>query len=136
MATVTVGSRISESVAQQLIGTYKDEEGWFPDKTRAAWVSLPDIADITALINESGGDGVRIYFAKYPSVVDVPGTPDPAYKGRVTIVFIPTLAAPDGTHQDLFPPISSATVPANGGQGYNHTELCPPNCPTTPPPNE
>lgn len=135
MATFTVGGRISESVAQQLIGTYKDEEGWFPDKTRAAWLSLADITDLTALINESGGDGIRIYFAKYPTNIDIPGTPDPAYKGRVTLVFIPTLATAGGAHQDLFSPIPSATVPANGGQGYNHSELCPPNCPPAQPTN-
>jgi len=140
------GSRISAATAQQLIGTYKAEEGWPPDKTRAVWFSLASIGDIQALISENGGDGVEIYFGKYPSDVDIPGTPDPAYKGKVTLVFIPTLATPDGGHQDLFPPTapnSSAAArtnaqsfaPADGGdQGFNHGGLCPPNCPTMPPP--
>ncbi len=53
------GSRISVPVAQQLIGTYKNEEGWPPDRTRAVWFSLASIADIQALIDESNGDGIR-----------------------------------------------------------------------------
>ena len=133
MSAVTEGSRISESVAQQLIGTYKAEEGWTPDKTRAVWFSSADIADIASLINESGGDGIRIYFGKYPATTDIPGTPDPAYKGKVTLVFIPTVAGEGGSHQDLFPPVAGpGAAAADGGQGYNHGSLCPPNCSTTP----
>jgi len=47
------GSRISAATAQQLIGTYKAEEGWPPDKTRAVWFSLASIGDIQALISET-----------------------------------------------------------------------------------
>ena len=125
------GSPIPERFAQLLIDTYKTEEGWTPDKTRAVWFSLADLASIQSLINNAGGDGVRIYFGKYPLDVDIPGTPDPAYKGRVTTVLIPTLAAPDGSHQDLFSPLPPDS--GNGPQGYNHGELCPPNCPGHPP---
>jgi hypothetical protein len=135
------GSRIPEPVAQLLIGTYKNEEGWPPDKTRAVWFSLSSIQDIKALIDENEGDGVRIYFGKYPSDVDVPGTPDPSYKGKVTVVFIPTVTAADGSHTDIFPATVSATNAANAvaaadddGNGYNHGSLCPPNCSQTPPP--
>ena len=125
------GSRIPQSVAQQLIETYKTEEGWAENKTRAVWFSLANFADIIALINENSGDGARIYFGKYPSDVDIPGTPDPSYKGMVTLVFIPTLATASGTHQDLFPatpPVSVAVAARNGdgGQGFNHGGLCPP----------
>ncbi|HWK02395.1 MAG TPA: hypothetical protein VNS58_02105 [Puia sp.] len=125
------GSPIPESIAQQLINTYMTEEGWAPDKTRAIWFSPADLANIQGLINAAGGDGVRIYFGKYPSDLDIPGTPDPAYKGKVTVVFIPTLAAPNGSHQDLFPALPQAGSTDDGDQGYNHGELCPPNC--TPP---
>jgi len=136
------GGRIPAPVAQQLIGTYKAEEGWPPDKTRAVWFSLDSIIDIQALIDEYGGDGIRIYFGKYPSDVDIPGTPDPAYKGKVTLVFIPTAAGKDGAHNDIFPPVVDGTsaaariaAPADGGgSGYNHGGLCPPNCGTTSPP--
>ena len=129
------GSRVPSSVAQQLIGTYKTEEGWPPDKTRAVWFSLASIIDIQTLISENNGDGIRIYFGKYPSDVDVAGTPDPAYKGKVTLVFIPTVTASDGSHQDLFPPVANGTTPQDdGGDGYNHGGLCPPNCGQTPPP--
>ncbi len=128
------GSPIPENIARQLINTYKTEEGWTPDKTRAVWFSLADLAGIVALVNETGGDGVRIYFGKYPSDVDIPGTPDPAYKGRVTTVFIPTLATPDGAHQDLFSPLPPADGQEGQAQAYNHGGLCPPNCPPPPPP--
>jgi len=130
------GARVPAAVAQQLIGTYKNEEGWFPDKTRAVWFSLASIIDIQALINENGGDGARIYFGKYPSDMDVPGTPDPLYKGKVTLVFIPTLTAADGSHQDLFPPTaaSATALGDGGGSGYDHGGLCPPNCGQIPPP--
>ena len=130
------GSTITAAVAQQLIGTYKNEEGWPPDKTRAVWFSLDAIAGIQALIQGSNGDGVRIYFGKYPSVVDIPGTPDPAYKGKVTLVFIPTVTGPDGSHNDIFPPVAPGTMGVldGGGTGYDHGSLCPPNCPTEPPP--
>ena len=129
-------SSIPESTAQLLINTYKTEEGWTPDKTRAIWFSLEDLTAIETLVNDAGGDGVRIYFGKYPSDVDIPGTPDPAYKGRVTLVFIPTLATPDGSHQDQFSPLPQAG--GNGGTAlaYDHGELCPPNCPPPPPPTQ
>ncbi|MBN9379361.1 MAG: hypothetical protein J0H74_01265 [Chitinophagaceae bacterium] len=130
------GSRITAAVAQQLIGTYKNEEGWPPDKTRAVWFSLDAIADIQALISASAGDGIRIYFGKYPSDVDIPGTPDPAYKGKVTLIMIPTVTGSDGSHNDIFPPVAPGTMVAldDGGTGYDHGSLCPPNCPTEPPP--
>jgi len=129
------GSRISAPIAQQLIGTYKDEEGWPPDKTRAVWFSLASIVDIQALIDENDGDGIRVYFGKYPSDVDIEGTPDPAYKGRVTLVFIPTVTGTGGSHEDLFPPIAPQNLVLDGGgQGFDHGSLCPPNCPTMPPP--
>lgn len=132
------GSRVPAGVAQLLIGTYKNEEGWPPDKTRAVWFSLSSIRDIQALIDEHEGDGVRIYFGKYPSDVDVPGTPDPSYKGKVTVVFIPTVTADDGSHTDIFPATVSntgaATAPDDDGNGYNHGGLCPPNCSQPPTP--
>lgn len=130
------GSRITAAVAQQLIGTYKNEEGWPPDKTRAVWFSLDAIADIQTLIEGSSGDGIRIYFGKYPTDVDIPGTPDPACKGKVTLVFIPTVTGTDGSHDDIFPPVASGAMTAldDGDEGYNHGALCPPNCPKTPPP--
>ena len=130
------GSRITAAVAQQLIGTYKNEEGWPPDKTRAVWFSLDAIEDMQTLIEESGGDGIRIYFGKYPSGVDIPGTPDPACKGKVTLVFIPTATGIDGSHDDIFPPVASGAMAAldDGGTGYDHGALCPPNCPMEPPP--
>ena len=135
------GSRISTAVAQQLIGTYKNEEGWPPDRTRAVWFSLDSIVDIQALITEHGGDGIRIYFGKYPQDVDVPGTPDPAYKGKVTLVFIPTVTGAGGSHDDIFPPtppgastVSAATATTLDDGAYDHGSLCPPNCGQTPPP--
>ena len=129
--TAAGGSRVSQSIAQQLIETYKTEEGWSPNKTRAVWFSIANFSDIIALVNENGGDGARIYFGKYPADVDIPGTPDPSYKGMVTLVFIPTLAIDGGGHQDLFPATPTASVPVaaahgDGSQGYNHGELCPP----------
>ncbi|MDO6434234.1 hypothetical protein Q4E93_26730 [Flavitalea sp. BT771] len=139
------GSRISTPVAQQLIGTYKNEEGWPPDKTRAVWFSLDSLVDMQTLINEHGGDGIRIYFGKYPQDVDIPGTPDPAYKGKVTLVFIPTVTTADGSHQDIFPPVAPDATTASGqpaqnttlagtdGSGYDHGSLCPPNCPPSSP---
>lgn len=132
LSTADGGSPIPENIAQQLINTYKTEEGWTPDKTRAVWFSLADLAGIEVLINDAGGDGVRIYFGKYPSDVDIPGTPDPAYKGRVTLVFIPTLATPDGSHQDLFSPLPPANGSGGPAQAYDHGNLCPPNCPPPP----
>lgn len=131
----TGGSRVPATVAQLLIGTYKNEEGWPPDRTRAVWFSLSAIADIQALIEENGGDGARIYFGKYPLDVDVPGTPDPSYKGKVTLVFIPTVTGPDGSHTDIFPPTASGTpIALDGSSGYDHGSLCPPNCGQIPPP--
>ena len=127
------GIRVPAAIAQQLISTYKAEEGWPPDKTRAVWFSRDSIIDIQALIDENDGDGIRIYFGKYTSDVDVAGTPDPAYKGKVTLVFIPTLPASDGSHQDLFSP-TTASPADDGGEGYDHGGLCPPNCGQTPPP--
>lgn len=130
LSAAGAGSAIPEDVAQQLINTYKTEEGWTPDKTRAIWFSQTDLITIQSLVNDAGGDGVRIYLGKYPSDVDIPGTPDPAYKGKMTLVVIPTLATADG-HQNLFSPLPPAD--GNGtAQAYNHGELCPPNC--TPPP--
>ncbi|HMH23055.1 MAG TPA: hypothetical protein VK563_14825 [Puia sp.] len=125
------GSRIPQSVAQQLIETYKTEEGWADNKTRAVWFSAANFTDILALISENSGDGARIYFGKYPGNADIPGTPDPSDKGMVTLVFIPTLATASGGHQDLFPatpPVSVAVAARNGEdyQGYNHGDLCPP----------
>jgi len=123
---------IPESVAQQLVETYKAEEGWAPDKTRAVWFSVKDFSNIISLVNGYGGDGARIYFGKYPAGADIPGTPDPTYKGMVTLVFIPTLAGPGGSHQDLFPAVPPSSFVAAARttgpdlEGYDHGELCPP----------
>jgi hypothetical protein len=126
------GSRVTQGIAQQLIGTYKTEEGWTETSTRAVWFSTANFSDIIALVNENSGDGARIYFGKYPADVDIVGTPDPSYKGMITLVFIPTLAAEGGGHEDLFPatpPESMAAALADdddGDQGFNHGDLCPP----------
>jgi hypothetical protein len=127
------GSLVPKSVALKLIQTYRIEDGWAPYKTRAAWFSIRDLYDILSLVDSKKGDGVRIYLGKYPSNIDLPGTPDVKYKNqsRTTMVFVPTIGSQDGTHQNIFP-IESLTsadkeiiITDDPLDTFNHGELEP-----------
>lgn len=131
---------ITNKDAIALIKEYKDCEGWGDKRTKSVWFSK---SELLAMIDEipleaDGGDGLRIYFAKYPS--SLPSAPPPTgYENRNTLVFVPTVKGPGGSHTNVIPveayilgqPIpGEPPIPGRppGGSPSNHGQLCPPNC--------
>jgi hypothetical protein len=128
-----VAGPITNEEAIKLIKEYRNCEGWGSGKTRAIWFSAEEIRNILKEIPASMGDGIRIYFAKYPETgVDLPS---PDYKHRNTLVFVPTTIEIIGgvtRHKNIVDveALIDGVPPPNspGGSPSNHGQLCPPNC--------
>jgi hypothetical protein len=117
---------IPNELAKLLIQTYRDEEGWGEGKTRAIWFSTAQMQKMIQMIVDSEGDGMRIYFGKYPKG-EAAGRPDvpEEYKGKETVVFVLTKER----HKDVFDveePIDLHKFLEE--EAYNHGELCPTKC--------
>lgn len=127
---------IPNEQAIKLVKEYRDCEGWGNGKTRAIWFSAKEMMDILKEIPTSMGDGVRIYFGKYPSEgVDLPSDD---YKHRNTLVFVPTTIEIIGgvtRHKNIIDveglldkPSTPTPSRPDDGNASNHGQLCPPNC--------
>lgn len=143
------GKKISKKEVVRLVKKYK--KSGEKKNSISAWFSLANMQEIVKLIgdlNDSAtgktGDGVRLYFSRYPNNVS-----DPEKKDRNTIVCVPTYSLNGGsTHHDY---ISAEEVkklsdeigdPDTDSQveslrsvedeeeelGFNHAELCPSHC--------
>ncbi len=120
---------IPDKEAIMLIKEYKSSEGWGDNKTRAVGFSVTELLQIVDQIKQFSGNGVRIYFAKYPDTGVEP--PNPAYKKRTTLVFVPTNDGRNLLDVEALVDTDIDKIPDNvfgGGKTSNHGNLCPPNC--------
>lgn len=127
-----LGEPIANEAAIYLIKQFKEVEGWASSKTKSVAFSLDDMREIIRQVEFVNGNGVRIYFGKYPET-DVPNLtlPKPSYKGRATVVFIPTVDNQSGGYLNYFeverevikPTFPS--IPTKVGNAYNHGQLEP-----------
>lgn len=119
------------------------------EATHSVWIDAASLGSMMKTIVETSGDGIRVYFSKYPSIKAVP---DPkrfdngAWDNRNSIVIFTTKGAGNSVHQDVFyrstaktaassrlniftsanaapPAASNATLQG----GYNYDGTCPPN---------
>ncbi len=129
-----IGDPIPSEAAIYLIKYFKDVEGWGPSKTKSVAFRLDDLEAILAQVNSIRGNGVRIYFGKYPTI-DIPNLnlPNDSYKGRNTIVFVPTVDDGSGgflnyfeVEREVLKPVFPTIPPAGGTTpAYNHGQLEP-----------
>jgi hypothetical protein len=121
-----------------LLGRPRCEDGQFEqvDNTRSVWFSIDQMKRIVEKIEAEGGDGMRIYFAKYDTM-EIPGLggPNRCYTFQNTLIMVST-EANNNFHFDYFEDRASKKeargfiinmmkmVPENKG------EICPPptNC--------
>lgn len=130
-----------------LIQEYRDKEhhedrelprqarhGW----SKCVWFGVEELEDVCRKIHRSGGDGVRIYFAKYPNkdeFTSVPtrrhGKEDVSKKRTLVLVttkrLSDTTSIDDVTEKDLKIAFTEKHDAAKFAT-YNHGELCPKNC--------
>jgi hypothetical protein len=128
---------IEEAYASWYISNYRtqtvpDLEGGNPvPVTEAVWVDRDAILDLAqTLINDPDHvDGIRIYFAKYPSERQIILDPalDPKEFSRKALVFVPTkdsLVGAEHYHRDYF----KLGHPGDGIYIYDYNSLCPTKC--------
>lgn len=143
---VMPGKKVSKKEVVRLVKKFK--KSGEKNNTKSVWFSLNDMQEVVQLITNlsnpsSGktGDGVRLYFGRYPQ-----NASDPARRDRNTIVFVPTYKVNgDNTHHDFISPdevnrlsaeigdpdsgTEDALLAMDGGEeGYNHADLCPSDC--------
>lgn len=119
------------------------------ESTHSVWIDAASLGSMIKTIVEANGDGIRVYFSKYPSIKAVP---DPkrfdngAWDNRNSIVIFTTRAAANSAHEDVFYrstlktatssrldifPSANAAPPAASASGlqggYNYDGTCPPN---------
>lgn len=144
------GKKISKKEVVRLVKKFK--KSGEKDNTKSVWYSLADIQEVVRLIGNltdpltgKVGDGVRVYYGRYPQNVA-----DPSKRDRNTVLFVPTynkdggsehhdyiseeevkklskeIGDPDsGTELDLE---SVALLDGEGEEGYNHGSMCPTEC--------
>ncbi len=142
------GSKISKKEVVQLVKKFK--KSGEKHNTKAVWFSLADMQEIVKLIGNlndaaSGktGDGVRLYYGRYPDYVN-----EMSKGNKNTVLFVPTYSKDGGsTHHDYIsaeevkklseeigdpddPQTEVKDLPLDDDEkeGYNHGDLCPSDC--------
>ncbi|MDR0792627.1 MAG: hypothetical protein LBE82_04925 [Chitinophagaceae bacterium] len=143
------GTTIDTSMANIYIQNYRaTEQRYTPDTnriTQSVWVDAASLSSMMKTIIAHNGDGIRVYFSRYPALSAVP---DPkrydkgSYDNRLSFVIYTTKAA-DGngaTHDDVYyfknAPVAkrglgiistAQAAPAlSGASGYNYEGSSPP----------
>lgn len=142
------GRKISKKEVVRLVKKFK--KSGEKHNTKAVWFSLGNIQEIVTLIENlndpaSGktGDGVRLYYGRYPDYVS-----EDSKGNKNTVLFVPTYSKDGGaTHHDYISaeevkklseeigdPDDPQTEPMalamgeGGEEGFNHGDLCPSDC--------
>jgi hypothetical protein len=142
------GRKISKKEVVRLVKKFK--KSGEKNNTKAVWFSLANIQEIVALIENlndpaSGktGDGVRLYYGRYPDYVS-----ENSKGNRNTVLFVPTYSKDGGsTHHDYISAeevkklseeigdpddpkteVMARSMEGEGEEGYNHGDLCPSDC--------
>ena len=127
--SLKVGKYVNTEHVDTIVRNYKQER-WIHNSERlgkadslSAWYSIEELQEFMERAKENGGDGVRIYFAAYPT--DYPEKPE--YAGRQTVVFVATkqkITEAGVANKDIY--VQSAEGPDL--LGYNSGLICPPIC--------
>jgi len=142
------GRKISKKEVVRLVKKFK--KSGEKHNTKAVWFSLANIQEIATLIENlndpaSGktGDGVRLYYGRYPDYAS-----DGGKGNRNTVLFVPTYSKDGGsTHHDYISAeevkklseeigdpddgntdVMARSMEGGGEEGYNHGDLCPSDC--------
>lgn len=142
------GQKISKKEVVRLVKKFK--KSGEKHNTKAVWFSLNDMQEIIKLIENlndpaSGktGDGVRLYYGRYPDYVS-----EMAKGNKNTILFVPTFSKDgDNTHHDYISAEEVKKLSEEIGdpddpqtevlrtvmddkeeEGFNHGSLCPTEC--------
>ncbi len=144
------GRKISKKEVVRLVKKFK--KSGEKHNTKAVWFSLANIQEIAKLIEDlndpaSGktGDGVRLYYGRYPDYLS-----EDSKGNKNTVLFVPTYSKDGGsTHHDYIsaeevkklseeigdpdnPKVEvmamARTMDEEGEEGFNHGDLCPSDC--------
>ncbi len=141
------GKKISKKEVVRLVKKFK--KSGEKHNTKAVWFSLDEMREVIKLIenlndpaNGKTGDGVRLYYGRYPDYVS-----EMSKGNRNTILFVPTYSKDGGsTHHDYIsaeevkklseeigdpddPKTATDPMGDEGGEeGFNHGSLCPVEC--------
>lgn len=123
------GKFVSTAHTDTIIRTYKQER-WVnnskhigKEDSLSVWYSAEELEQFLEKIKMHGADGVRFYFAAYPTDY----AEQPQYAGRQTLVMVATQA------KQTEKGIVDKDVYVNTGKessilAYNHGKICPPFC--------
>jgi hypothetical protein len=145
------GTTIDTSTARIYIQNYRiTEQKCTPDTnnlTKSVWIDAASLSSMMKTIIANNGDGIRVYFSRYPSLN---ATPDSkrydggAYDNKLSFVIFTTKSIGDkgGLHQDVFyfknnKPVAksglgiigtaqAAPAQPSDASGYNYDQIVPP----------
>ena len=131
--SLKVGRYVDTKHVDTVLRNYKQER-WVhnsehigKEDSLSGWYSIEELEEYFEKCKEHGADGLRFYFAAYPSDY----TEKPEYAGRQTIVLVATKSKETTTgvvNKDLYISTDEGTTVL----AYNSSDLCPPfNCPGT-----
>ncbi len=120
----TTGLGIPVGEVQIMVKTYYAYSSLHPQfdprkHVKSVWFSIDQIAEMAQMLGDEGGDGVRVYFGRYPSDVSTFIDPKPT-QDMNSVIFVSTYDN-NGQHTDYFTEVHPFD-PINRG------EQCQPNC--------
>lgn len=130
------GKYVNTAYVDSLIRTYKQER-WVHNSAHigkedslSAWHSIEELEEFINTAKMHGADGIKLYFAAYPSDF----AEKPEYADRQTVVLVATKS------KEMENGVGHKDVYFNDGEkinilAFNRAKICPPNCPTPPPPS-
>lgn len=126
----SVGKYVDTNHVDTVIREYKKER-WVHNSERigkedslSTWYTVEELENWLATAKENGADGIRMYFAAYPSDFKA----QPLYAGRQTIVMVATKTKETSTGGNANKDIYVNTDEGNSILAYNMGNMCPPFC--------
>lgn len=126
--SVRRGKLVNTEHVDTVIRTYKQER-WVHSSERigkedslSAWFGLEELEQFIAMAKEHGADGLKVYFAAYPSDFEIE-----EYQDRQTVVFVGTKTSTTDfgvVNKDIY----FKTNEGNSILAFNYGNLCPPYC--------
>ncbi|WP_126969720.1 hypothetical protein [Gynurincola endophyticus] len=122
------GKLVNTEHVDTVIRTYKQER-WVQNSDRigkedslSAWFGLEEMEQFIAMAKQHGADGIKVYYAAYPSDFEVE-----EYRDRQTVVFVGTKTSNTDfgvVNKDIY----FKTNDGSSILAFNYGNLCPPFC--------
>lgn len=129
--SLKVGKLVNSAHVDSVIRNYKQER-WIHNTKRlgkedslSVWYSLEELQEFFNMAQESGADGVRLYFGAY----DADYADQPLFAGRQTIVLVATRNKETETGS-VDKEVYVQTEAGTSVLAYNAGRICPPICST------